>query len=162
MEHIVINAEDCTIHLYCNAGDIPESIKKILSEPNTKLLKEAGGNWRKAPGPYRCRVDQAHDAATGQRHIHVYKRDDQLLTFNWDGSSHDGTTGRIPNKVYDYLKSQFPDLGIPDSKVIEAMDLTKMIKFSQFFALRNQHEDAMEQLNEAIEQASTFRSQDND
>ena len=157
MEHIIINIEEYTVHLYCDGGDIPQSIAKSLTVPNAQMIKEAGGNWKNMPGPYRCRVDQAHDAATGQRHLHIYKRDNQFLSFNWDGSNHDGRVGKIPNKVYDYLSKNFPDLSLPDDKIIEAIDLTRMIKFSQFFALRNQHVDAMQQLDEAIKLAEPFK-----
>ena len=158
MEHILINVEDCSIHLYCNNGDIPKSIRDTLQVPDAKLIKEAGGNWKNLPGPYSCRVDQAHDAATGHRHIHIYKRENHFLSFNWDGSSHDGSAGRIPNRVYDFLNNRFPDLGLPDNRVIEAVDLTRMIKFSQYFVLRNDYKDAMEQLNEAIVLAEGFCS----
>lgn len=153
MNHILINIEEYAVHIFCDDKDIPPSINQSMIDLSKQIICEASGNWKNLEGPYRCRVDQAHDAGTGQRHIHLYKRDNQFLAFNWDGSGRDGLSGRIPTKVFDALQCRFPDLGLPDDRVIESMNLTRMIKFSQFFVLRQQYEDAMERLNEAVELA---------
>lgn len=151
MNHILVNVEDFAVHLYCDDNDIPQSIKNSLIDLSDKIINEASGNWKELGGPYRCRVDQAHNAGTGQRHIHLYKRDNQFLAFNWDGSTHDRSSGQIPAKVFDALQRRFPDLGLPDNRVIESMNpAARIIKFSQFLFFRLQHKDAMDRLDEAI------------
>jgi hypothetical protein len=56
----------------------------------------------------------------GEEHLHVYKKGNQLFSIGKSGKAHDKSHGvRIPNKVADALRDQFPDWNIPDNNIIE-------------------------------------------
>lgn len=151
MQHYVIPVGNTTVHLYCSVDELPRSLSKATDE-SERLLKESGGNWKSISGPYRYRIDGPHDATTGHRHIHVYKKNNELFSLNWDGTGHDNSRGtEIPKKVYDHLSSKHPDLPLPDNRIIESINLgRRLIKFSEYFMLRRNDPDAMPSLDAAV------------
>ena len=151
MLHIVIPLDDTVVHLYCTRSDLPPSMREATDD-SERLLKESGGNWKAINGPYRYRIDGPHDPVTGQRHLHVYKKNNELFSLNWDGTGHDNSRGsEIPNKVYDHLKSKHPDLKLPDNRIIESINLGRpILKFSEFILLRRDDANAMESLDAAV------------
>ena len=161
MQHFVIPCGDASFHLYCSAEDVPPSLSGAADGPG-QLLKEAGGNWKNMTGPYRYRVDGPHDATTGQRHIHVYKKNNQLFALNWDGSGHDNSKGtEIPKKVHDYLGNAHPDLSLPKNRIIESIHTGgQILKFSEYVRLRLSDESAMDSLKEAIALLEEFMNRD--
>jgi hypothetical protein len=161
MLHIVIPLDDAVVHLYCTARDLPPSLLEATSS-SERLLKESGGNWKAIKGPYHYRIDGPHDPMTGQRHLHVYKKNNELFSLNWDGSGHDNSRGsEIPKKVYDHLKDMHPDLKLPDSRIIESISLGRpLLKFSEFILLRLNDSDAMESLESAVTLLEEFMNRD--
>ena len=62
---------------------------------------------------------------SGQYHLHVYNRNNQLFAINKDGTAHDQSHGcRIPNKVAKVLRIRFPDYRIPSNNFIESADMS--------------------------------------
>lgn len=160
MQHFVVTADDVDVHVYCQEAELPRTILEAVEADESRLLKEGAGNWKDLHGPYRYRIDQAHEPSTGQRHIHVYLKNNQLFSLNWDGTCHDGFKGtRIPTKVFDQLSQRHPDLKLPPSKIIESIDIGgKIIKYSDFVKLRIEDASAMQSLNEAIALCTEFCS----
>jgi len=61
----------------------------------------------------------------GDYHLHVYADSNQIFAINKNGTAHDGYHGvRIPNKVYNALKSKFHDWTFPADKIIESFNYT--------------------------------------
>ncbi len=151
MQHYVIPTDDTIVHLYCTEDELPESLLEATKE-SERLLIEARGNWKNISGPYRYRIDGPHDATTGHRHIHVYKKNNELFSLNWDGTGHDNSQGtEIPKKVYDYLSSKHQDLQLPDNRIIESISLGRpILRFSEFVMLRRNDPDAMPSLDAAV------------
>ena len=96
--------------------------QRLLLESET-LLKEAGKEQQLA-GPYYVRKDQPHvQPPIGQYHLHVYKKQNELFSINWDGSGHDNSKGAvIPNVVYDAIKAKWPNIKLPDGRIIESFE----------------------------------------
>lgn len=161
MLHVVIPVDGAWVHLYCSVNELPQSLAEAADD-SERLLKESGGNWKEIKGPYRYRIDGPHDATTGQRHIHVYKKNSELFSLNWDGSGHDNSRGsEIPAKVYDHLAAAHPDLPLPPSRIIESISLGRpLLKFSEFVKLRLADEGAMKSLKEAIMLLEQFVNRD--
>ena len=99
---------------------------------------------------------------TGQRHLHVYKKNNELFSLNWDGSGHDNSRGsEIPKKVFDHLKTKHPDLTLPDNRIIESISLGRpMVKFSEFIKLRHNDSSAMASLDAAVVLLEEFMNRD--
>lgn len=162
MLHFVIPVDDTAVHLYCTASELPESVL-AAAERSERLLKESGGNWKDIKGPYRYRIDGPHDPMTGQRHVHVYKNNNELFSLNWNGSGHDNSKGsEIPKKVFDHLKAKHPDLKLPDSRIIESISLGRpMLKFSEFIKLSHSDSNAMTSLDAAVSLLEEYMNRDN-
>lgn len=162
MLHIVIPLDDAVVHLYCTASNLPPSVLEA-TDSSERLLKEAGGNWKAINGPYRYRIDGPHDPMTGQRHLHVYKKNNELFSLNWNGSGHDNSKGsEIPKKVFDHLKAKHPDLKLPDSRIIESISLGRpMLKFSEFIKLSHNDSNAMTSLDAAVSLLEEYMNRDN-
>jgi hypothetical protein len=71
-------------------------------------------------GQYSAQLHKSHGAA-GQKHIHVYAKNNELFALNKDGSAHDASHQiRIPNKVAKAIQSTFPAITLPPGNFIES------------------------------------------
>jgi hypothetical protein len=69
-------------------------------------------------------------SGTGQEHLHIYCRNNQIFALNKDGTAHDKSHGvTIPNKVAKALKTIFPNFNIPDNNLIESAPRTVDLLF---------------------------------
>ncbi|UTN02310.1 hypothetical protein L0669_13375 [Flavobacterium bizetiae] len=97
-----------------------------LSESGDNLILEAkikGENF--LVGPYSYSKHQRHNP-TGEYHLHVYKKNNEIFSINQSGKGHDGYSGTaIPNKVFNELKIKFPTWNWPDSQIIESLLIAK-------------------------------------
>lgn len=92
-----------------------------LKESSEEFLVEAQHKGNKLVGKYSVLKHQPHNS-TGEYHIHVYKKDNEILSINKSGKGHDGYSGvRIPNEVFNALKEKFPDFIFPKSQIIESI-----------------------------------------
>ena len=99
--------DEFTVHIVYRTADAPACIE------------EARHRGRPLGGQYSAIRHKAH-ASSGQDHVHVFARQNQLFAINKDGTAHDRSHGiRIPNKVADALKLHFPDLSLPKDNLIE-------------------------------------------
>ena len=104
--------EEYTIYLY------PSSIRE------KDRIEEARHRGEPLIGKYSVRRDSPH-SDSGQYHLHVYNRNNQLFAINRDGTAHDQSHGcRIPNKVAKVLRIKFPDYRIPSNNFIESADMS--------------------------------------
>lgn len=86
-------------------------------------LKEARHRGHRLTGPYSADLDSPHNVQ-GQKHLHVYFKNNQIFALNADGSAHDKSHGvKIPGKVYKALSDIFPDFSLPDDRIIESFVL---------------------------------------
>ena len=106
--HIVLRVDEATVHVY-SALPFP---KKILTEAKQNLT-----------GIYFYDKHQPH-ANTGQYHIHVYLKNNEIFAINWDGSAHDQSHHRvIPRRVFQALQARFPGMVLPADRIIESIAL---------------------------------------
>lgn len=92
-----------------------------IEEPKEQLLLEAKVIGAPLTGPYSYKKHQPHNP-TGEYHLHVYKKENEIFSINKDGSGHDGYSGtRIPNKAFNALKDKFPDWSWPENQIIESL-----------------------------------------
>ena len=71
-------------------------------------------------GKYSALLHKAH-VPGGQDHIHVFARQNQLFAINRDGTAHDRSHGvRIPNRVADAIRAEFPNFNLPLDNLIES------------------------------------------
>jgi hypothetical protein len=67
-------------------------------ETKEQLLLEEKDIGSPLTGPYSYKKHQPHNP-TGDYHLHVYKKENEIFSINKGGSGHDGYSGtRIPNK----------------------------------------------------------------
>jgi hypothetical protein len=93
------------------------------------MLNEAKHKGVPLHGPYSVQKHSAH-VQPGERHVHVYLKNNQLFALNMDsGTAHDQSHGiPIPNKVADALRQKFPDITLPPNNFIESASLTAQIR----------------------------------
>ena len=104
--------EEYTIYLY------PSSIRE------KDRIEEARHRGDPLIGKYTVRRDTPH-SDSGQYHLHVYDRNNQLFAINKDGTAHDQSHGcRIPNKAADALRSMYPDFCFPRDNFIESAGIS--------------------------------------
>lgn len=83
--------------------------------------------YKRIPGSRSSyREDPGNSNTMTIKHSHVYGRPNgkgaQLYAVNWDGSGHDGSSGRlIPNAHADYFRSR--GYAIPDTNILECFDI---------------------------------------
>jgi hypothetical protein len=106
--HLVMEVDEAVVHIYTE--NVPP-----------QLLKEAKqGKGTPLAGTYFYRKDGPH-VPTGQYHLHVYEKNNQLFAINWDGTAHDQSHGvTIPGKVFDAIQTKFPKLKLPANRIIES------------------------------------------
>lgn len=81
-------------------------------------------------GQYSAKVHQAHSSG-GDKHIHVYTRNNQIFALNKSSTAHDQSHGvTIPNKVAKAIRKQFPNFVIPPGNFIESAPLAVQVLFS--------------------------------
>jgi hypothetical protein len=91
-----------------------------VSESNIILEAKIKGQNSLA-SPYSYTKHQQHNP-TGEYHLHVYKKNNEIFSINQSGKGHDGYSGTvIPNKVYSALKDKFPKWTWPDNQIIESL-----------------------------------------
>lgn len=84
-------------------------------------LKEARHRVISLSGPYSVYLDSPH-ILQGQKHIHVYYRNNQIFALNVDGSAHDKSHGiKIPGKVAKSLSGILPNFVLPKDNIIESL-----------------------------------------
>jgi hypothetical protein len=68
-----------------------------------RLIEE--GQWYQIGKGWRARSDKPH--ASGQPHVHVYFRRNELYVINQDGTpSHNRDLSTMPARVHDFLKAR--------------------------------------------------------
>jgi len=108
LKHIVVQVDNAIVHVYT----IPPASKQLLAEFKQHLT-----------GAYFYDKHQLH-APTGQYHLHVYLKNNEIFAINWDGSAHDQSHQTvIPGKVFKALKAKFPDMVLPINRIIECVTL---------------------------------------
>ncbi|WNL30176.1 MULTISPECIES: hypothetical protein [Aliarcobacter] len=71
-------------------------------------------------GQYSAQLHNAH-SEVGQKHLHVYAKNNQIFSMNIDGTAHDKShRTRIPNKVANAINKYFPDFTLPPDNFIES------------------------------------------
>jgi hypothetical protein len=84
-------------------------------------LKEARHKAIPLGGPYLAYLDSPH-IPQGQKHIHVYHKNNQIFALNIDGSAHDKSHGvKIPGKVGKALSDILPGFKLPNDNIIESL-----------------------------------------
>lgn len=90
------------------------------------LLTEAQPKGVPLVGVYSYRKDPPH-IPSGQYHLHLFMKQNQIFAINKDGTAHDRSHGaQIPKKVADALRKEFPDWTIPESGLIESFSEPKI------------------------------------
>jgi len=116
MQRYEIAIDEYTIHFYVEKAE------------GGQFLLEAKHKGIPLKGPYSAQPHPAHSPA-GQKHIHVFKKNNELFALNVDGTAHDQSHGiRIPNKVADRIAKDFPDFKLPPGNIIEFLTFPKAIK----------------------------------
>jgi len=84
-------------------------------------LKEARHKAIPLSGPYSAYLDSPH-ILHGQKHVHVYYKNNQIFALNIDGSAHDKSHGvKIPGKVAKVLSDVLPNFEFPKDNIIESL-----------------------------------------
>jgi hypothetical protein len=110
-----------------------------LDKSSQELLFEAKHKGNKIVGQYSAIQHQPHNP-TGEYHLHVYKKENEIFSINKSGRAHDGYSGtRIPNDVYKALCTKFPDWNFPKTQIIESLDYTLILDKSMMETLRTVH-----------------------
>lgn len=94
-----------------------------------QLVSEARRKGIHLTGPYSFIKHPPHNP-TGDYHLHIYYKQNELFSINKGGTGHDSSGGfRIPNRIADELRWIFPKWKIPKDNIIESktIDLTKMM-----------------------------------
>lgn len=110
-----------------------------LQESREELLLEAKHKGSKLVGQYSVTKHQPHNP-TGEYHLHVYKKENEIFSINKSGRGHDGYSGtRIPNDVYNALCAKYPDWKFPQSQIIESIDSKIILDQQMRYTLRTVH-----------------------
>ena len=114
-----IEFDDCYLHIYfsVNSSFPPEPFST-----ESKLLNES--RKQNIGRGLSIRFDRNHVFSDPNKdHLHVYKQGNEILAINRDGTAHDGFSGvRIPNTVYNYLQTNYPDYILPCDRIIESLN----------------------------------------
>lgn len=97
-------------------------------EGEEDLLLEAKTRGTPLTGNYSFDKHQPH-IPSGDYHLHVYKKGNQIFSINKSGKGHDGYSGtRIPNDVFSALQAKFPGWKWPSDQIIESLNYTYIIE----------------------------------
>lgn len=89
------------------------------------MILEAKVKGTHLTGQYSFDKHQPHNS-TGDYHVHVYKKGNQIFSINKSGKGHDGYSGtRIPNEVFTTLRDKFKDWNWPSNQIIESLNSTR-------------------------------------
>ena len=93
----------------------------MAKTPSETAAKKAAGAGKKLRGDFSYRVDTA-TTGTNAKHIHVFKKKNEIFAINFDGTAHDDWHQTpIPKKVAKKLESLFDDITIPDNNFIKSV-----------------------------------------
>lgn len=110
MAHITIQLNDTYITLHA------------VDPIGVRTITEARNRGTPLGHGYSYRLDPSHIPG-GQEHIHLFKRSNQILAVNRDGSGHDNSSGiRMPGRPYDVLRQEYPDWNWPTDRVLESIE----------------------------------------
>lgn len=94
----------------------------VHGEPEYQILSESNHKGRHLVGNYYYDIHQPHNT-TGDYHIHLRDKGNEILSMNRGGTAHDGYHGaKIPSRAFKALKKEFPDWTWPKNRVIESAD----------------------------------------
>jgi len=101
--------------------DIDEyTVHVLFDSQEQNQLTEAKHKGTPLGGQYSAQLHNPH-SSTGQKHLPVYAKNNQLFSLNKDGSAHDQShKNRIPNKVAKSILAKFPDFKLPKDNFIES------------------------------------------
>lgn len=103
----IFESDGYVVHIWFDSEELQE-------------INEAKYKGTPLSGSYSAQSHQAH-SSVGQKHLHVYCKNNQLFSLNKDGSAHDQSHGvRIPNKVASAIEKQFPAFSLPKNNIIES------------------------------------------
>lgn len=92
----------------------------FYDDKEQQLLLEARVKGAPLDGTYSAIKHKPHNP-TGEYHLHVYDRGNEIFSINKSGSAHDGYHGvTIPKRAYDALKSKYPDWNWPSNRILES------------------------------------------
>lgn len=122
IENIVRDALDNNQRIIFYYDSTDENILNNL-ERIFKVLNLQEGKSYQLKNPYSVRLD-TNNPWPIQDHLHLFCKGNQFLALNKDGTAHDGYSGSIPKRIYNQLKTMFPNFNIPtDRKIInESVD----------------------------------------
>jgi hypothetical protein len=87
---------------------------------DAQALFEARHKGTPLVGQYSAQLHKAH-ISSGQDHLHVFAKQNQLFALNKDGTAHDRSHGaQIPNRVADAIRAQYPEFMLPPNRIIES------------------------------------------
>lgn len=93
-------------------------------ENEYQQLNEANHKGRHLIGDYYYDIHQPHNS-TGDYHIHLRNKGNEILSMNRGGNAHDGYHGvKIPSKAFKALKKELPDWKWPENRIIESQEYT--------------------------------------
>jgi hypothetical protein len=99
-------------------------------------LNEGKNKGRELVGNYTIDHHQPHNS-TGDYHIHLSEKGNEILAINKNGSAHDGYHGiRIPNKPFKALIKKYPDWNLPENQLIESYSDVLFVNPSQLNGLK--------------------------
>ena len=109
-----------TVHFVFEVGSMKQTVFKKFHDED--VLFE--GHHRGTPlgGQYSAVLHRAH-IHSGQDHLHIFAKQNQLAALNRDGTAHDASHGvRLPNRVVTAILSTFPQFTIPPDGFIESAE----------------------------------------
>jgi len=85
-------------------------------------------------GQWSIRFDKGQPHIPTQDHIHFAQRGNEFLSINRDGSSHDNSFGRIPNKCKSFIEKNFPGFKLPPNGIVESSGYESVkLRFKDFY-----------------------------
>jgi hypothetical protein len=115
MEETTIIIDDITFRIFRH------------SDEEVQQITEAKDRRRALVGTYTYDIHMPHNP-TGEYHIHLRNKGNEILSMNKGGSAHDGYHGaKIPNKAFKELQKQLPDWNWPNNQILESLQYTYIL-----------------------------------